>query len=527
MTTHHRDRLSNGYWFVAPYADLGAQNSCPNLCQVGPHIYDDYGELIWSGACVTKNRNSFDFKVWEQEGVRGLSFAIEGQSNSLDMWHKRGAGLLMNDSYSFVDSVDPADESSQFNFHEFTKLQDPRGTLMLYDGSSNVTDEQKNQELLVWDGGFTELDPNGQVVFRWRALDYIDIAESTAIKPEAASTGTEWDWFHANSVEKNEHGDYILSARHTDCIYKISAVNGSIIWRMGGTDSTLDLQGFNFSRQHDARFMTSNTHTGAKEVISFLNNAGDSHGHTSDVSAAHLVEIDTDQQTARLLKQWQRPNGKLGTYRGNVQFLENGNVFVHWGDNGHITEFDDQGVVLQEARFVPTHLGTYRAYKFDFTGKPSEPIVLKCSAHNVLQDVDMTVCYVSWNGATEITHWEISESKAMPSLAGASKTGFETALIIPVWYGQLVARGLAANGTVLGVSKPYTVDRPNGRSPSALQDGGTFSDGRNKVDRFTTNHFAWMALTYVLSVVTLAQLFARYYPQWLIWPAKRKERHIG
>lgn len=43
VTTHHRDRLGSGYWFIAPYADLGAQSGCPGLCQVGPHIYDDGG----------------------------------------------------------------------------------------------------------------------------------------------------------------------------------------------------------------------------------------------------------------------------------------------------------------------------------------------------------------------------------------------------------------------------------------------------------------------------------------------------
>lgn len=139
---------------------------------------------------------------------------------------------------------------------------------------------------------------------------------------------------HANSVDRNSNGDYLLSARHTDCIYKISGHDGSIIWRLGGLNSTFTLADFTFSRQHDARFVPSEDRHDGKELISFLNNAADSHHNTSATSAAYLVEVDTNGGTARLSKQWLRPDGKLGVYRGNVQFLDNGSVFVYWGDNG-------------------------------------------------------------------------------------------------------------------------------------------------------------------------------------------------
>jgi hypothetical protein len=141
-----------------------------------------------------RNRNSFDFKSWEQDGVRGLSAVIEGQSNSLDQWHKRGAGLLWDDYYTVTDAVDPSQNISQLNFHEFTKLQDTNHTLVLYDGTSHKVTGGSAQNLLVWDGGFLELDANGHATFKWRALDHISLDESTDTRPDDSNSETEWDW---------------------------------------------------------------------------------------------------------------------------------------------------------------------------------------------------------------------------------------------------------------------------------------------------------------------------------------------
>lgn len=462
IVKHHSDLLAKGYWFVAPYADLGAQSGAPGLCQIGPHIYDGNGDLVWSGACDVHNRNSFDFKTWRWNEQTGLSFAIEGQAtNSLDMWHKQGAGIVLNDSYTAVDAVDPPADATPFNFHEFSRLQDGSGALMLYDGQSNVTDDQTGKEILVWDGGFVELDREGRETLRWRALDHIDFSETTATRPEDPSQ--EWDWLHPNSVDKDGDGNYLVSGRHTDCIYKVSAEGGGITWRLGGTHSSIDMVDFTFSRQHDARFMPPGALSGTGEIISLLNNAGDTHSRSSNTSAAYLLQVDSTKRAARLLKQWPRPDGRLGVYRGNVQVIENGNVVVHWGDRGRITEFNEGGLVLQEIEMLPSHLGTYRAYKLEFVGEPQEPIMLSCSSYAASIGLNATVCHVSWNGATEVEHWEIWDgaSNGNIALARARRAGFETTLVFGGEYRELFARAIAVGGSVLGASETATSELQN------------------------------------------------------------------
>ena len=67
VTTYQASRVTPGYWFTAPYAFI-AQQSHParyyQPCQTGPAIYDATGELVWSGACLTENQNTCDFRAW-------------------------------------------------------------------------------------------------------------------------------------------------------------------------------------------------------------------------------------------------------------------------------------------------------------------------------------------------------------------------------------------------------------------------------------------------------------------------------
>src|ERR1700744_3370003 len=77
---------------------------------------------------------------------------------------------------------------------------------------------------------------------------------------------------HINSVDKNSEGDYLLSTRYTNAIYKVSGKDGSIVWQLGGDHNSFVMDGFNFSKQHDARFIEQNATT---TIISFLDNASD------------------------------------------------------------------------------------------------------------------------------------------------------------------------------------------------------------------------------------------------------------
>lgn len=266
---------------------------------------------------------------------------------------------------------------------------------------------------------------------------------------------------HLNSVDKDEHGDYLISGRHADTIYKISGKDGSVVWRLGGKKSSFQLNGFTFSRQHDARFrgMSEN----GRPLVSFLDNASDGIVRSATASAGYLVELDTQSKpmVARLLKSWGRPDSRLTNLRGNVQMLHNGNTFVSWSENGYVSEFDTNGDVVLEAQWSEHRLVTYRAYKFEWTGTPVEPIACKAFAIGSSTEDVQTVQYVSWNGATEIASWIFygasasSGSHKIP-LGSKIKTGFETVFAAPGYWERIYAEAIDANGDVLGISEAIT-----------------------------------------------------------------------
>lgn len=275
---------------------------------------------------------------------------------------------------------------------------------------------------------------------------------------------------HGNAVEKNEEGDYLLSARYLDTIFKISGKTGKILWRLGGYNTSFD-QDFVFSRQHDSRWL----HSGKdKEIVSFLNNAADdqstdeSNGMVSRTSSAMIVELDHTKSppTARILRNILRPDGLLSRLRGNHQVQSNGNSFVCWSENAYISEHAPDGELLMEAAWRSRRFVTYRGYKFNFTAVPKEAIAAKGFTYGTSAAKATTVVYVSWNGATEVETWRFKAppgphgSHKAETLGTKNKTGFETQFQVDGFHHTVFVEGIAANGSVLGTSGRIIITPP-------------------------------------------------------------------
>jgi Arylsulfotransferase (ASST) len=75
-----------------------------------------------------------------------------------------------------------------------------------------------------------------------------------------------WDYLNINSVDKDDNGSYLISARDANTIYKINGRNGSIIWRLGSKHSNFTLgPDVPFSFQRHARYL-SGSPSGSKRL---------------------------------------------------------------------------------------------------------------------------------------------------------------------------------------------------------------------------------------------------------------------
>lgn len=219
-----------------------------------------------------------------------------------------------------------------------------------------------------------------------------------------------------------------------------------------------------FDRQHHARFLSSNeTHT----TVSFLNNASDEGRSFARYSSALIIlltHIPGQEFTAELVQQFDRPDKGLTRLRGNFQTLENNHKFVSWSENSYHSEFAEDGTLLMEAQFTSHRLSTYRTYKYNFTGAPTEPPVHKSFVYGTKPSEYTTVHHVSWNGATEVSHWNFygktSDDSEALFLGNATKKGFETTYMSEGYVSHVWIEAIAKDNKTLYKTDPQRTIEP-------------------------------------------------------------------
>ena len=170
-----------------------------------------------------------------------------------------------------------------------------------------------------------------------------------------------WDFFHINSVDLDDDGNLLVSSRSMQTIYKLDR-SGQILWRLGGKSSDFEIgPGANFAWQHDARRQPDGTFTvfdnGATPAVEKL-------------SRGLILDVDEQAMTSTLLHQYTHPK-ILAASQGSVQLLENGNVFVGWGEIPHVSEFRRSGEMVFDAELGEKY-ESYRAFRLPWSGLPAE-----------------------------------------------------------------------------------------------------------------------------------------------------------
>jgi hypothetical protein len=178
----------------------------------------------------------------------------------------------LNASYDIVHTVNAANGLSA-DLHEF--LITPQGTALMtmyqvveYDLSKFPGYHPKEDEPLaptyIWDCIFQEVSiDSGALLYEWRASEHINITSTYRGIGPGGSRDDAFDWFHINSIAKDELGNYLISSRYMHSVIYIEGRTGDVIWTLGGRENDfMDLSGgngTNFASQHDARFLPIDT----------------------------------------------------------------------------------------------------------------------------------------------------------------------------------------------------------------------------------------------------------------------------
>ena len=375
--------------------------------QHGPQILDDQGRLVWFHK-VADGAFATNFRVQTYHGQEVLTW-WEGGSDNTGIGS--GIGYLADRNYRIIATVE---SQERMDLHEFRLT--PQGTALVIvsrEKPADLTPVGGPADGTVLENGLQEIDvATGAVVHQWWSLDHVPITDTDLL-----SGNDHLDYFHMNSIALDADGNYIISARHTNTIYKVNRRTGEIIWRLGGRRSDFRLgAGATFAWQHDVEVSGTNT-------FRIFDNEASQTDPTKE-SRVLWLRVDPRTRVATMVRELQHPDAISVVVEGGSQDLPNGNTIVSWGSAGRVSEFTADGSLVLDATLPPRH-STYRAYRFPWDGRPlTAPTAT----------VDGATVHAVWNGATGVARWRVLAGPSptgLKRLAEAAWNGLDTAIAMP------------------------------------------------------------------------------------------------
>src|SRR5205085_3685182 len=129
-----------------------------------------------------------------------------------------------------------------------------------------------------------------------------------------------------------------------------------------------------------------------------------------------------------------------------------GHVVVGWGESPYVTEFAPDGRLVADAAMAGGQ-HSYKASRLAWRGAPlDQPAIAATRDRNT----GRKTLYASWNGATEVTHWQVQTGSAASNLAPfavVERTGFETVIPLEAEHRYATVTALDASARKLATSR--------------------------------------------------------------------------
>ncbi len=296
-------------------------------------ILDDHGAPVWyhrvAAPSVNLTRLADGSLAWTQ--LLGQGFGDGSHPDGAVEVHALDGTLLRT-----IKAV-----GSFTDHHDITELPNGNIVVVTYVQRAGVdlTAIGMGTNQTVWDGHLQEIDPAGNVVWTWKSEDHIPVSDTTYPLVFPGVTGV--DLVHINSVQLAPDGDLIVSARHTDTVYKIRRnATGDVVWRVGGRSSDVrfvDDPDNGFGRQHDAQLLPD----GHLRVF-------DNRTELPGAPRSAEYALDFAARTATLVGERQDAAVPVSFGVGSARSLD-GDLVITWGGstNPVSIEVDGQGREIQ------------------------------------------------------------------------------------------------------------------------------------------------------------------------------------
>jgi hypothetical protein len=430
VVTTQTGQSAPGDIFAAPYSGPGPS---------GPMIFEESGNLVWFHP-LPKGTEATDLQVQQLGGQPVLTW---WQGRIPPQGFGQGEEVIDNSSYREIGRVH-AGNGYLADLHEFHITPQGTAVLTVFDPiDCNLSALGGPSGAAVTDSGFQEVDlKTGLVRREWDSLDHVALSDSYS-SPTTANTIWPFDYFHLNSIDQLEDGRTLISARNTSTLYELNTVTGQVLTRIGGKQSSVKIAaGADTAYQHDARVLPNGT-------ISVFDNGGVPKVHAH--SRGLILAVNAQTKTDTVVAEYDHSSPPLSAgSQGDVEALEDGNVFIGWGAEPYFSEYTAAGQLVYDAHMHGSYQ-SYRSFRFPWTGAPSEPPAIAAAASG-----SQLAVYASWNGDTRTSSWRVlggPSAQQLAPVASAARSGFETQILVPTAEAYVAIQALGSAGEVLGTSR--------------------------------------------------------------------------
>ncbi|KAL9004623.1 MAG: hypothetical protein Q9188_002565 [Gyalolechia gomerana] len=450
--SHDGDPLAEGLVLFSP-SNFRAVNS---IKEAAPLIMTDRGELVWNGPIS----NATNLHATTYKGSPVLTFWAGLSSEGGNVGHGYGNITFLDASYRNILTVCPKlglvipggqSYPCEADFHE-SFLTD-RDTLIVTAYNATPADLSViggPKDGWIFDNLILEIEPESQeILFRWSAAEHVPIDQTKFPLRGSGNRSNPLDYFHVNSVA-NVGKSFLINSRYTWSTYLVSP-DGDIQWTLqgetGGDFGPLPDEG-RFKWQHHARV---HNVTNSSIDISYFNNfafALDNGSRPSSGLELQLSLPPNKLQPPRLLRFASDPEEPIyADSQGSTQLLENGGIFMDYGQIPVMKEYGTANPVAGAAKWTARFgrdnaVQSFRGFKQKWTATPyySPNLVLRSDG----KAGACSIGYVSWNGATDVTAWEIwvgsnSSQTRLERVGQVISRGFETKFSVQGRCAQAVA----------------------------------------------------------------------------------------
>jgi arylsulfate sulfotransferase len=188
--------------------------------------------------------------------------------------------------------------------------------------------------------GIIVMDNNAKKIWQWSIFDALDPLQ------DAKLLKTKKDWMHANSLNFDKDGNYIISFFNIGQIWKVDSHTGKVIWKFGKGGTIIMPAECDFTQSHAA-------HINAYGNLMFFDNGVDKHQ-----SGVFALKLDEKNKTSKLDLHIKLPKEVFNGRMGSAYMINDTAVLVCCSKRHIMVLADRKGTLLWT---METAMPSYRA----------------------------------------------------------------------------------------------------------------------------------------------------------------------